>query len=247
MLHNIDKQKMNQLMDRDKDAKIIINQLLENHNVALSTIAHEIRNPLTLVYSALQVMEIQHPELSTYPHWSQTKSDIEFMCQLLNDLSRYSSGHTLNHSAFSMKDFLKNIAVSFAISLEDSNIEFTSRIDKGLGTFTGDKIKLKEVLLNLLANARDAVQSVHSGDGRGKICLSAHPDIHGILIECFDNGCGISDDIIDHIFDPFVTHKENGTGLGLAISRQIIESHNGSIQAHSSPETGTTFIIHLAC
>ena len=66
MLHNIDLNKMNQLMKENKDAKQIISQLLENHHTAVSTIAHEIRNPLTLVSSALQVMEIQHPEVKDF-------------------------------------------------------------------------------------------------------------------------------------------------------------------------------------
>ena len=66
MLHNIDLNKMNQLMKENKDAKQIISQLLENHHTTVSTIAHEIRNPLTLVSSALQVMEIQHPEVKDF-------------------------------------------------------------------------------------------------------------------------------------------------------------------------------------
>ena len=69
MLHNIDLNKINQLMKENKDAKQIISQLLENHHTAVSTIAHEIRNPLTLVSSALQVMEIQHPEVKDFSHW----------------------------------------------------------------------------------------------------------------------------------------------------------------------------------
>ena len=61
MLTNIDINKMNRLMEENKDARIIISQLLENHHTAVSMIAHEIRNPLTLVSSSLQVIEAQHP------------------------------------------------------------------------------------------------------------------------------------------------------------------------------------------
>lgn len=68
MLHNIDINKMNQLMENNKDAKQIISQLLENYQTTVSSIAHEIRNPLTLVSSSLQVMEIQHPEVKQYSH-----------------------------------------------------------------------------------------------------------------------------------------------------------------------------------
>ena len=82
MLHNVDINKMNTLMEENHDAKQIISQLLENHHETVSAIAHEIRNPLTLVSSSLQVMEIQHPEVRDFQHWRQTIEDVEFMCQL---------------------------------------------------------------------------------------------------------------------------------------------------------------------
>lgn len=119
MLHNIDLNKMNQLMKENKDAKQIISQLLENHHTAVSTIAHEIRNPLTLVSSALQVMEIQHPEVKDFSHWSQMHEDVDFMCSLLNELSSFNNSDSLHYSVFSIGQLLKNIAVSFAISLDE--------------------------------------------------------------------------------------------------------------------------------
>lgn len=149
MLHNIDINKMNTLMEENHDAKQIITQLLDNHHETVSTIAHEIRNPLTLISSSLQVMEIQHPEVKEFPHWKQTAGDVAFMCQLLNELSTFNNGDTLRYSVFSIERLLKNIAVSFAISLdsEDSDIEFTSEIPSNLGDFTGDKVKLEQVLI----------------------------------------------------------------------------------------------------
>ena len=108
-----------------------------------------------------------------------------------------------------------------------------------MGDFTGDKVKLEEVILNLLQNAKDAVGT------HGKIVLSAERKNDTILICCQDNGCGITADQIDTIFDPFVTYKENGTGLGLSSAKSITEAHGGTIQAESSPETGTIFTVTL--
>lgn len=232
---------MNQLMEENKDAKQIISQLLENHRTTVSTIAHEIRNPLTLVSSSLQVMEIQHPEVKQYSHWKQTMEDVEFMCSLLNELSTFNNGSTLHHSVFSIEKLLKNIAVSFAISLdsEDSSIEFSSSVPSHLGDFTGDKVKLEEVLLNLLRNAKDAVGE------NGAITLSAQRKKDMLIILCKDNGCGIPADKINTIFTPFVTSKEDGTGLGLSLSKRIIEAHNGTISVDSAPTKGTTFTIKL--
>ncbi len=241
MFTNIDINKMNRLMEENKDAKQIISQLLENHHTTVSMIAHEIRNPLTLVSSSLQIIEKQHPEVKKFNNWEQTMEDIQFMCSLLNDLSSFNNSSTLHHSVFSIEQLIKNVAVSFAISLDadGSDIEFTSRVVPGMGDFTGDKIKLEEVLLNLLRNAREAV----SKDGR--ISLSAARQKETVIILCQDNGCGIPANIIETIFDPFVTYKENGTGLGLSSSKQIIEAHGGSINVESAPETGTVFTVTL--
>lgn len=241
MFTNIDINKMNRLMEENKDAKQIISQLLENHHTSVSMIAHEIRNPLTLVSSSLQIIEAQHPEVKEFNNWSQTMEDVEFMCSLLNELSSFNNSSTLHHSVFSIERLLKNIAVSFAIALdaEDSVIEFTSRIVPGMGDFTGDKIKLEQVVLNLLRNAKEAVGE----DGR--ISLTAERQKDTVIIRCQDNGCGIPEDIMDTIFDPFVTYKENGTGLGLSSSKQIVEAHGGTIYAESSPETGTVFTVTL--
>lgn len=241
MLSNIDLNKMNHLMEENKDAKKIISQLLENYHTSVSMIAHEIRNPLTLVSSSLQIMEIQHPEVKEFHNWNQTMEDVQFMCSLLNELSTFNNSSTLHHSVFQIEKLLKNIAVSFAISLDaaDSDIRFSSKIQSNMGDFTGDKIKLEEVILNLLQNARDAVLP------GGSIILTGERAGDQIIIQCRDNGCGISEDAMNKIFDPFVTYKENGTGLGLSSARRITEAHGGTITVKSPPGEETVFTVTL--
>lgn len=77
MLTNININKMNQLTSENETAKQIVSQLLENHQTIVSMISHEIRNPLTLVSSALQIIEIQHPEVINFHGWSQAIEDIK--------------------------------------------------------------------------------------------------------------------------------------------------------------------------
>ena len=235
MLTNIDINKMNRLMEENEDARQIITQLLENHQSAVSTIAHEIRNPLTLISSSLQIMQKQHPEVKEFFNWNQTMEDIDFMCNLLNELSTFNSGNALHPSVFSIEKLLRNIVISFAISLdsEESDIKFSSRIHPDMGNFTGDKTKLEQVLLNLLKNAKEAVNTSENAS----IFFSAERINNQILIQCQDNGTGIPDEIIQTIFDPFVTYKENGTGLGLAISRRIAEAHGGTLTARSDADS----------
>ena len=243
MLTNIDINKMNRLMEGNEDARQIISQLLVNHQTAVSTIAHEIRNPLTLISSSLQIMQKQHPEVKDFFNWNQTMDDIDFMCDLLNELSAFNNGSTLHPSVFQIEKLLHNIVISFAISLdsEESTIKFASRIHPDMGDFTGDKTKLEQLLLNLLKNAREAVTGLQNGS----IFFSAERIDDHILIQCQDNGTGIPASLIPTIFDPFVTYKENGTGLGLAISKRIAEAHGGTLSVQSDSTHGTVFSLQL--
>lgn len=241
MLQNINLNKLNQLMRNNEDIQQIISQLLENHHSILSSIAHEIRNPLTLISSSLQLIGLQHPEAKDFNGWSQLIDDIDFIQLLLDELTAFNNGHSLHCSIFSIEDFLKNIAISFAMNVELQNpeIEFTSCIPSSLGTFVGDKIKLEEVILNLLRNAKEAI------DNTGMIKLSANRSDKTLIIQVQDDGCGIPLEQINTIFDPFVTYKPNGTGLGLAISKKIIEAHNGTIDVESEIGKGSSFTLQF--
>lgn len=241
MLRDIDINKMNNLMDTNADAREIISHLLENHRTAVSMISHEVRNPLTLVSSYMQMIQAQHPEVNDFTGWDQTMENISFMVQLLQELSIFNNSNTLNYSVFSMEKLLKNIVISYAICLdeEDSDIELTSTIPSDLGDFTGDKIKLEEVFLNLLRNAKDAIKD------DGAITLTAERTNHELIIQIKDTGCGIPEEHLESIFEPFKTYKQGGTGLGLSLSKEILESHGGSIQVQSELGTGTTFTLTL--
>lgn len=247
MLSHINIQKMNSLMEQNEDAKIIIQQLLENHQTVVSTIAHEVRNPLTLVNSSLQIIELQHPEVKEFASWKQTLEDVAFMCQLLNELSTFNNGNLLRYQIFSLERLLKDVSLSFAMSVEDEELEFTSSIDPTIGDYAGDKHKLHEVLLNLLKNAKEAfTDPLDENASRAKtVRLEAHRKHHGIEIVVSDNGCGIDPESLEEIFKPFHTTKQAGTGLGLAISKKIIESHKGQLSVKTKPGKGSTFIVFL--
>ncbi len=241
MLHNIDTDAMNKLMDENESAREIITRLLENHHACISTLTHELRNPLTLISSSLQMIETAHPEVKDFSAWPLMMEDVDFMKSLLEDLSLYNNGRILHTSVFSMEKLLKNIALSFAIALdeEDSPIEFTSSIPRELGDFNGDRVKLKEVFLNLLRNAKEAIE------GAGKIRLSACRNDGKLYIRIEDTGCGIPEDHLTSIFEPFKTYKPDGTGLGLPLSRQITEAHGGTIEVSSKVGRGTVFTVIL--
>lgn len=239
MLSHIDICRMNRLMEHNPEAKKIIEQLLQNHQTIVSLISHEIRNPLTLISSSLQLMEQTYPEVRDFSNWDQTMQDLNFLCQLLSELSAYNNGSTLRYQVFSLQELLRSVAVSFAISLENASVSFRSSIDPAIKDYAGDQIKLREVLLNLLKNARESQAD--------EIVLSASSgcDTSGIQISIRDNGCGIEQDQLDQIFQAFHTTKQEGTGLGLSLSKRIIEAHHGTLTVTSAPGEGSTFTVFL--
>ena len=238
-LTNHDYEQLQQLMNAKPENRALIQKLLDDQQYTISKISHEIRNPLTLIYSTLQLIESQHPETRDFRHWNDMREDIEFMISLLQELSAYNNGERINRSSFSAFDFFSHLCLSFAASCAETDIEFTSRISPELPVIQGDKVKLQEVFLNLLRNAGDAV-SAH-----GTIRLEADTDDHFLKIIISDDGCGIPEEQLDEIFDAFVTHKTGGTGLGLAIAKRTIEAHGGTISVESELQKGSSFTILL--
>jgi signal transduction histidine kinase len=102
----------------------------------------------------------------------------------------------------------------------------------------GDRDQLRQVLLNLVTNAYDAMP-----DG-GLLALTATADATGVALSVGDTGPGIDDDVRARIFEPFFTTKAKGIGLGLAVTRRIVEAHGGSIDVRSSG-TGSSFEVRL--
>lgn len=205
----------------------------------LSKFSHELRNPLTSVYSTIQLIEMQHPEVKDFKYWSNLAFDLEYMNRLLTDLSDFSKSESLQLSTFSLCTLLEKISLSFAANIANSQVEFTSKISPSIPQITGDKTKLQEVFLNLLKNAYDAAAPNKT------IYLEAALCGENIIIKVKDTGCGIAAEQLPCIFEPFVTYKKNGSGLGLAICDKIIKAHGGSISVESNVNVGTTFSVCL--
>ena len=205
----------------------------------LSKFSHEIRNPLTTLYSTVQLIEMQHPEVKEFKHWTSLIYDIEYMNQLLDELSNFTKSERLNLTYIEMRPFLERLSLSFAASIAQSEVEYTSEIDPYISQITGDKTKLQEVFLNLLKNAFDAAKPNHS------IRFTARMVDDDLVIKVQDTGCGITKEQLPTIFEPFVTYKKQGTGLGLAICDHVIRAHGGTITVESEPDVGTTFCITL--
>lgn len=239
MFTSQDTEQLHKLMKENSHNDNLIKKLLNSYQFTLRKISHEMRNPLTMISSTLQLIENQHPEVTDYTHWSSVLADIDFMEKLLEDLTSYHNGIQLHKRLIHTSAFLNHTVLSFASAFTDNSWEFTSRIDQNLPDIWGDATKLQQLFLNLLRNAWEATSY------KGKIHLSAAHESHLLVVKVTDNGCGITESHLSDIFIPFTTYKDNGTGLGLSIAKSIVESHHGSISVNSVPGQGTTFTVTL--
>ena len=105
----------------------------------------------------------------------------------------------------------------------------------------GDENKLRQVLVNLIDNAKDAMNNTKNP----LINLRIKSHKNELFLTVKDNGTGVSKDVISNIFEPYVTSKSHGTGLGLAIVLKIIDEHNGTISIKNNKDMGTTVLIKL--
>jgi two-component system, NtrC family, sensor kinase len=124
-----------------------------------------------------------------------------------------------------------------------SNIDIVTEFSEFLSPVFGDPSQLQQVFLNLITNARHAMEKRKPA----RLTLQATQESDQIILRFKDTGCGIPKKNLGKIFDPFFTTKPvgKGTGLGLSISYGIIQDHHGSLSSESQEGTGTTFIIKL--
>lgn len=208
-------------------------------SLELSKMFHEIKNPLTLINSSLQLIQEEHPEVTTFRFWNQTMEDMKNLRSLLDELSTFQKGNVLNITKINLFDFTEDILESTAGFLLETGtpLNFESSIDDL--DFYADDVKLRQAIINLLKNAAES-----SANG-SPIILRMTADTQWLYISVADKGCGISKEHLEKIFEPFHTTKSYGTGLGLPIVKKIIESHNGKLTLKSKEGAGTTFLISL--
>ncbi len=239
MLNDKDQLLMERLKSENPDFSYLLTKIETEHREILSMISHEIRNPLTLINSSLQLIEAAHPETLTFKFWSQVKEDIHCLRMLLDDLSQFNSAASLQKASLNLNDLAASSAASFASEFESRQMKLLFIPCENLPPISGDPVKLKEILVNLLKNAMEAMTI------GGTVTLSITFDSAFVHLHVKDNGCGIPDEHQKDIFLPFKTFKAQGTGLGLSISRQIAAAHGGRLEFISQENRGTTFTLSL--
>jgi len=142
-----------------------------------------------------------------------------------------------NISEFQLKDFIRKLILLLKEELFENNIVINWKVQPDELVLMADEKLISHVILNLLKNSMEAVRPVENPEIDLNIYKNGDDEI---VIQVSDNGSGISEELMDKIFIPFFTTKEEGSGIGLSLSRQIMRLHNGSIKVKSSQE-GTVF------
>ncbi len=204
-----------------------------------SQVFHEIKNSVTLINSYLQLLEKKHSEITAFDYWTTSKKETARLCSIATELSQVKLGSQLVLAHIDLREFLSGCCSGFQCSAGEEGISCTLSMPARPLMVSIDARQLRHAFVNLLKNACEAMNH------HGSILVSAFPESEQAIVRITDFGCGISSDIISHIFDPFISTKEDGSGLGLNIAQQVINAHNGSIDVASKEGEGCTFTISL--
>lgn len=205
-----------------------------------SGLAHEVKNPLAGISSALEVLSHDLKEDSEEIRIiNQIHEEVKRILNIINQLLDYAKPKPPKPMEFNIEDFLKDLNTIFSLTLKKKNANYITNIYGDNFTLFLDPNILKQILLNVLQNSFQAISN------NGNIILNIYLGEEIVKFEVIDDGCGIDEDKIKKIFQPFFTTKVGGTGLGLAIVKRKIEEMNGKISIFSELNKGTKVIIEL--
>ena len=219
---------------------------LEAMGQMVGCIAHEIRNPLGSVelFASLLRKDLRdQPQLKTYAEHISVA--VQSMDRLLSNLLVYTRPDCSKAAWQETGLLIREVLTLASHAMAPASIEVCCQIDPQVPQLWCDGGKIKQVLLNLVLNA---VQAMPDG-GKLTIAVTVAPssisEIPAIHLTVSDTGTGIPTELQSRIFDPFFTTKDQGTGLGLAIVHALVEAHHGRIDVESAWGRGTSFVITL--
>lgn len=193
---------------------------------------HRLRNPLTFLYSSLQILEKDIPEVTEHRYWSEVTDDMHYLLDILSQTTNYINASTENFKECMISDLIESCIGNADIPIPIFYEDLTEH-----AAIQGNRKYLQTAFLSLLKNAYESdAKSIH-------ISLKHMDTNYVISIE--DNGKGMTEDTQSHIFEPFYSEKALHSGLGLSLTQSVIHNHNGTLTCHSKEGDGTTIHIYF--
>ncbi|MDY7001550.1 MAG: response regulator, partial [Thermodesulfobacteriota bacterium] len=206
--------------------------------------AHEINNPLAIIYARAQLLELKEDDAKKKKNFRQMIEQIERITSILNNLMDFARPAAPRFEPVSLSQILEKSLSLVQGSLKKLNIKVKKRLETDLPPVMGDSHQLEQVFLNLFINAEHAMEET---GGVLTVSTRINAKQNREFVTVADNGVGIPKKHLEKIFDPFFTTKEEGkgTGLGMSTSYGIVTSHQGEIRVSSEKGVGTKVTVEL--
>ena len=210
-----------------------------------ASVAHEIRNPLSSIKGFAQILGKSFKDGTPQSGYSKMMvKEVKRINGVVNDLLTFASPMQLQVTDTNIADLLNHVVNLVTIDAKERNVSIQYICEPEASSVVIDENQITQMLLNIVLNAFNAVEE------GGEINIHAGLINSGrtLRLEIQDDGSGITGEIKDKIFEPFLTTREKGTGLGLAIVKKIVDNHSGSIFVESPPagkKKGSKFSINL--
>jgi two-component system NtrC family sensor kinase len=236
------------LEDQSRD---LYQQLLQSEKMAalgqtISGVAHELNNPLATILSWAERLAEQPGDDKARRGLDVILGEAERAARIVRNLLTFARKRQTTRMMVDLNDIVHDTLGLRAYEPGARDITVVEALKPGLPEVFADGHQVRQVILNLIINAEQAMLSAH---GRGTLSVSTRhePDHDTIVLEVSDDGPGIAEDAQGKVFDPFYTTKDvgKGTGLGLSVAYAIVQEHGGRIWLTSQPGRGTTFFVEL--
>ena len=224
----------------DMEEKLRASERLSALGLLAAEIAHEIRNPLTVMQMLFHaLMESLQLDATSQRDAVLIGEKMRQMNRILDQVLSFARSSEPIKEAVHPQQLFDDVFLLTRHKLQQLGIDVRSTIPDDLPLLRADREQIEQVLLNLILNAAEAMPK--GGMLRLSAAVEEWEDEAHLVLSVRDNGEGMSAEQIENLFAPFLTYKESGTGIGLAIVKKIMENHQGKVQVESKLGQGTRF------
>ena len=224
---------------REQQNELIKSERLATIGEFAAHIAHEIKNPLSGITVALELMKSKADDNEQQQSITDVLKEVKRLDRILKDLLHLSIPKEMDLRLADPNDVVERSVLLVSPAAEEKGVTIDTNLMCS-GEYPIDYEKCQQVVINLLINGLDAVAA-----NEGKVSVETENVNGDVHIRVSDTGRGIKPEEMEKVFEPFYTSKKQGTGLGLAISKKIVEAHEGRITVSSELGKGTTFTVVL--